>query len=213
MKPSLTFLFSLAAIVWVLGTIGCRSSADPYAKALTGGIETKDRSFRGSAPREAPRTVYVADFALDADRVKGDEGVRGRLPGEVGRGRLDNVGRRLPHPFASGDPARQAREIIDTMAESLVRACTDRSVAAQRIDIASGHLPVAGWLLQGVFTEVDEGNRFKRAVIGFGQGATQMEVQVGVGNLGSAQPRQAFIVFGTVKDPGKLPGAAVTMNP
>jgi len=84
---------------------------------------------------------------------------------------------------------------------------------AQRLTASSKALPTEGWLVQGVFTEVDEGNRLKRAVIGFGQGATSMEIQVGVSDLASRQPRQPFILFGTVKDPGKMPGAIVTMNP
>lgn len=213
MRGALIGLLSLAAVIGVLGSAGCRGSANPYAKTLIGGIETKDERLRGTAPHHAPRMVYVADFALDAEHVQGDEGVRGLLPGELGHGRLDRVERRLPHPFASGDPAQLAREIIDTMAESLVRAFTDRGVPAGRIDLRQERLPADGWLLQGAFTEVDEGNRFKRAVIGFGQGATQMDVQVGVGDLASSHPRQAFMVFGTVKDPGKLPGAAVTINP
>ena len=65
----------------------------------------------------------------------------------------------------------------------------------------------------GAFTEVDEGNRLKRAVIGFGQGSTQMTVQIGVSDLASKNPQAPFIIFGTIKDPSKLPGAVVTMNP
>jgi hypothetical protein len=68
-------------------------------------------------------------------------------------------------------------------------------------------------LINGVFTEVDEGNRLKRAVIGFGQGSTQMTVQIGVSDLASKNPQAPFIIFGTIKDPGKMPGAVVTMNP
>jgi hypothetical protein len=53
----------------------------------------------------------------------------------------------------------------------------------------------------------------RRAVIGFGSGKTEMEVQVGVSDLASPQPTASFLVFGTVTDPSRLPGGAVARNP
>ncbi len=210
MRRSLPILLSW---LMVLSFPGCRGAQGPFAKKLTGSVETSDARLTDALPHQPPRTVYVADFALDAADIQPDQGARGMLPKGLGGGLVGNLGQRLPHPLAGGDPASQAREIVDAMAGSLVAALGDRGIQAQRIDVASADLPRDGWLLQGVFTEVDEGNRIKRAVIGFGQGATRMNVQVGVSDLAGAQPRQAFIVFGTVKEPGKMPGAAVTMNP
>ena len=40
-----------------------------------------------------------------------------------------------------------------------------------------------------------------------------MEVQVGISDLQSDTSRVPFAIFGTLKDPSKLPGAAVTKNP
>jgi hypothetical protein len=53
----------------------------------------------------------------------------------------------------------------------------------------------------------------RRAVIGFGSGKTEMEVQVGVSDLAAPQPTESFLVFGTVTDPSRLPGGVVTRNP
>lgn len=203
----------LGLLASLFGLSGCRSGANPYTKELLGGIDTREATARGPQPRQAPRTVYVADFALDAENLQGDQGVRGMLPGQVGGGVVGGLGQRLPHPFASGDPAREARQIVDTMARSLVDALTKKGLPARRIDVQGTPLPASGWLLQGMFTEVDEGNRFKRAVIGFGRGASTMEVQVGISDLASTKPTEPFMIFGTVKDPNKLPGAVVTMNP
>ncbi len=50
-------------------------------------------------------------------------------------------------------------------------------------------------------------------MVGFGRGSTSLDVQVGISDLSSRQPRAAFVVFGTVKDPSKIRGAVVTMNP
>ncbi len=52
-----------------------------------------------------------------------------------------------------------------------------------------------------------------RGLVGFGRSATSLDVQVGISDLSSRQPRAAFVVFGTVKDPSEIFGAVVTMNP
>jgi hypothetical protein len=134
-------------------------------------------------------------------------------PARAQQGVLSQIGQRLPHPFATDDPEAKAHQIVDTMASSLVAGLREKGLPAERLAPATGKLPADGWLLQGLFTEVDEGNRFKRAIIGFGQGASTMDVQVGICDLASDHPREPFMVFGTVEDPSKLPGAVVTMNP
>lgn len=40
-----------------------------------------------------------------------------------------------------------------------------------------------------------------------------MEVQVGVSDLAAEHPTESFLVFGTITDPSRLPGGAVTRNP
>lgn len=214
MTHRLSCLTFLIVATCCSGLVGCRGHNNAYTKQLTGSVDASDIHETGQQqPRQVPKTVYVADFALDAESLTGDQGVRGVLPGGMNQGMLGGIGQRLPHPLASGDPAQRSRQIIDTLAQALVESLYEHHVPAQRIDARNSALPADGWLLQGMFTEVDEGNRIKRAVIGFGQGATRMDVQVGISNLASAEPRKAFIVFGTVKDPGKMPGAIVTMNP
>jgi hypothetical protein len=55
-----------------------------------------------------------------------------------------------------------------------------------------GALPPDGWLVRGAFTEADSGGIARRAVIGFGSGKTEMEVQVGVSDLASPRPTESF---------------------
>jgi len=188
---------------------GCQMNRSLESRKMLGAIEVRDEQMKGSWPAELPRTVYVYDFALDVQHFEGDEGVGGILSNR----RLGLLGQRLPHPMTSQDPVEQARKIIDTMSQSLIKNLRDKGLIAERLSGTQAALPHDGWLLQGIFTEVDEGNRIKRAVIGFGRGATSMNVQVGVSDLTSAQPKTPFIVFGTVKDPKKMPGAVVTINP
>lgn len=202
-------MYLIGLIVWMALSAGCQMHRGSDSRNVLGAVEIRDEQIKGHWPAELPRTVYVSDFILDAQRIEGDQGVGGVLPG----GRLGQIGQRLPHPMADSDPQARAREIVNDMSQSLIRNLRNKGFTAQRLSGPQATLPRDGWLLQGIFTEVDEGNRIKRAVIGFGRGATSMDVQVGVSNLASAQPQTPFILFGTIKDPKKVPGAAITVNP
>ncbi len=204
MKNRNSFLAWFCVTICLLGALGSRIATDSYAQKLLGGIEVKDEKTKGPLPERAPRTIYVADFGLDAQNYAGDEGARGALPGRLGK--------RLPR-FAKGSPSERARQIVDTMAESLVQRLSAKGLPAQRLRNTAGNLPPEGWLVQGTFTEIDEGNRLKRAGIGFGKGAESMDLQLGISDLASSDPRAAFVVFGTAKEPSRIPGAVVTMNP
>lgn len=207
-RTSLLFLVCLGVAVG-----GCGADR---SRNLLGGVEVRNEKLGPVKPGEGPRMVYVADFALDAENIQGDPGVRGLLPGpsqSSRQGLLGGLGQRLVNPFGAKTPDERAREIVDTMAAALVNGLSDKGFPARRIASTGGALPREGWLVQGMFTEVGEGSRLKRAVIGFGAGATSMDVQVGVSDLAAKDPRQPFIVFGTVKDPSKMPGAVVTINP
>ena len=191
--------------VFLLGTAACRVGTDAYSRKVVGGVEVKDDEIRGPLPQRTPRTIYVADFTLDAENYSGDEGVRGALPGRLGQ--------RLSHPLAKDNSSERARQIVETMAESLPQALRAKGITARRLRKTAENLPREGWLVQGYFTEVDEGNRLKRAAIGFGRGATSMDLQVAISDLASSDPGAAFAVFGTAKDPNRIPGALVAMNP
>ena len=63
-------------------------------------------------------------------------------------------------------------------------------------------------IIDGLLTNVNEGNRLRRLVIGFGAGSSTLDAKVAMyqrvsGNLNKA------LEFGTHADSGKMPGAAV----
>lgn len=188
--------------------VGCQTHKSPHN--VMGGVEVRDEQMPSNWPKTRPNIIYVSDFTLDVENFQADQGVGGVLPGRL-RGRM---GERMPHPMANANPEQQVAKIVTELNKSLISHLKDKGFIAQRLEpdgLAS--IPQSGWLLQGVFTEVDEGNRLKRATMGFGQGATQMDVQVSINDLASTNPKEPFIVFGTVTDPKKIPGAIVTMNP
>lgn len=195
--------------VLTLSLAGCHRAGLHSAQ---GEVEVQQEQLAKTLPPALPKTLYVADFRLDTADFQGDQGVRGALPGGLQQ-RVAGLGTSLPTPLATGDPAAAAQRIVTVLAEDIATGLRAQKVPAQRLGPAADPLPQEGWLVSGVFTEVDEGNRIRRAVLGLGQGATQMAVQVGLSDLTSRDPRAAFAVFGTIKNPSHLPGAAVTLNP
>jgi hypothetical protein len=145
--------------------------------------------------------VYIQDFEL------GYEG----MPSQGGVLQRPVIGRVLPRLSQRDDPAQKAAKLVEVMSASLKEKFAAKGVEARRL-VTGASLPGDGWLIRGVFTEIDEGSRIKRATIGFGSGATSMEVYVTVSDL-TKNADAPFLVFGTEKDPGKMPGAVVTMNP
>jgi Domain of unknown function (DUF4410) len=63
-----------------------------------------------------------------------------------------------------------------------------------------------------VFTQVQEGNQLRRAVVGFGAGQTQLQALVAVDDLTRGAPKPMYEVD-TSADSGNLPGGVITLNP
>ena len=66
-------------------------------------------------------------------------------------------------------------------------------------------------IVDGQFLNVDEGNRLRRLVIGFGSGASKLDTRVQVYQV-SGGTTHRVLEFETHVESAKLPGAAVTMG-
>jgi len=161
-----------------------------------------------SAQKPSPdksKTIYVVDFELDAQNVTPDEGPGGRSGVLHGNGPI-----RRATGHGTGDPAQQAQHIVNLMSDSLVSDFQKAGFTAQRV--AKGSESIGrGYVVKGVFTEVDEGNRVRRAVIGFGAGEVKMQLYVNVAD--SANPQQNMYTISQEDTSNKRPGAIITMNP
>lgn len=155
------------------------------------------REFAGAA---APAIVYVADFDLDAANVRSSSGPLPPPPALPGL---------PPLPGTPKDPRALARELIDTMSATIVHDLSAAGVRAARLPRASA-VPATGWLVRGVFTTVDQGDRLGRAVVGFGAGKTAMQVLVDVADLAHGAP-QPFYALRADADSGTAPGAGPTL--
>lgn len=147
-------------------------------------------------------TIYVRDFDLDAQDVKVDNG---GVVGQVRPGIIERPSKREQH-----DPEAQAKKIVDTMSKSLINDLHKAGYKAVRLS-PNDPAPATGALVSGVFTEVDEGNRMHRALIGFGSGSANMELYVTLSDL--ASPQKPLYDVTQQDNSGKKPGAAITLNP
>jgi Domain of unknown function (DUF4410) len=189
MNLMLRFALLVSVCVFVIPQ-GCAQTAPSTADATQPKhVFTKDM------------TVYVRDFELDAENVTVDKGVGGQVrPGLIER----------PSKREQRDPEAQAKKVVDTMSKSLVDDLHKAGYKAQRLGPNDSN-PSTGALVTGVFTEVDEGNRMHRALIGFGSGSAKMDLYVTMSDL--ASPQKPLYNLAQEDTSGKKPGAAITLNP
>src|SRR5215475_5529864 len=158
---------------------------------------------QATAPAAPQRPVYVRDFLFDAQNLKPDEGLRGAREGPIGR----LLGGLKP----SQDPATKAQQLVELLSNTIVSELNNSGIGASRLE-PGAFMPPEGLLVGGEFLEVDEGNRMRRAMVGFGSGSEEVKVQVEVYDL-AKDPNAPFLVYGAGEEGHKAPGAVAFRNP
>jgi len=158
---------------------------------------------QATAPAAPQRPVYVRDFLFDAQNLKPDEGLLGR--------RERPIGRLLGGLKPSQDPATKARQFVELLSNTIVAELNNSGIRASRLE-PGAFMPQDGLLVGGEFLEVDEGNRMRRAMVGFGSGSEEVKVQVEVYDL-AKDPNSPFLVYGAGEEGRKAPGAVAFRNP
>jgi hypothetical protein len=181
--------------VLVACAVGCGTGIGPHNPKVTP-VASVD-----PAPRTAPSMVYVTNF--DLQFPQGQE----QNPGLLRQGLLGELRQRIQ----GGDPVQKAHAMVDLMAASITDDLVSDGVPAQRLHPGEAR-PARGWLVRGVVTELDEGNQLRQAVVGFGAGASELSLWVGVTDL-ARDPDAPFYTLDTSDSSGKMPGAIVKLNP
>jgi hypothetical protein len=170
-----------------------------------GTAKVSNRRLISAIPTKRPPVIYVADFDLDVANVKSEKGLLPappRLPGPLG----DLL---PPLPGAARAPNNVAHEVVDSMSTTLVNDLAKAGLTARRIT-SSNLYATNGWLIRGIFTDVNQGNQLRRAVIGFGVGKTDLQVNIDISDLSKGAPK-SFYELKTQADSGKAPGAGPTI--
>jgi hypothetical protein len=147
--------------------------------------------------------VYVADFQLGSEA----EDKSSQRPFQVKKRIKDKVDLLT----GTGSPEERAKKIVDALAESIVEELTSKNVGSKRLYARPA--PVSPcWVLEGEFLEYDEGDRLKRAVIGFGRGSADMQVDITLIEI--AEGSRSILLDSSMDGrKNRMPGAVITRNP
>lgn len=211
MKSTILAQISHPVVVWLgagslfLGA-GCQSTSTDNATAA----RPASSSASASAPATIqatlvakPRPVVVRDFKFDVSQLHTDSGLASGRQGPARR----IMGNLRPEETPTQKATRFAGLLSDTIASELAAL----KIPATR-ELLGAPLPTEGLVVGGEFLQVDEGNRLKRAVVGFGSGSSEVLVRVAVYDLAQSRT-QPLLVYGTGTGSKPMPGGIVSMNP
>jgi hypothetical protein len=125
----------------------------------TAGVDSAQRFDQTGLPR--PPVLLVYDFAVDPEDVL-----------------IDQFGA----AFSDEEPSRavrtaRGREIARSLSLQIVEKLNAAGIPARRASVTT-EPAIDAIVVKGQFISVDEGNRMKRTVIGFGSGSSELRVQV-----------------------------------
>jgi hypothetical protein len=161
----------------------------------------------GKLPAVQPKVIYVADFALDTRTMLAESGVLPISPAAAD----ESVSLPLRLMGVPIERAARAHELVNLMSSSLVEDLRSIGLNAYHLS-ANERLPTEGWLVSGVFVQMDEGNRLRRALIGFGSGGTTLQLTTSLSDLVNGIPRP-FCELRTSTRSRNRPGAIISFDP
>jgi hypothetical protein len=167
-------------------------------------IRVEDEREMRAMPANPPRVIYVRNFDLEPGTFQAESGILPIRPISAGAFILRLLG--VPE-----ESAVRERELVKLMSSALVNDLAGAGLNAQFLR-SDEPFPSEGWLVRGAFVRVEEGNRLRRALLGFGNGATRLRVVTWVSDLahGSSGP---FCALDTSTHSSGKPGAAFSFDP
>jgi hypothetical protein len=197
-----TRFFMVIAATVVLAAPAITNAQNAAEKLLVGNAKVETiQNYNGAGPLPKPDEIVVCDFAVPSDVVTMDESLAARLR----RRHLAMLG-----SGSDSSPEAVAQQVQKKFSKTLVK---DLQKAAVQVERAAGAntVPANTLMVQGEFTIVNEGNKSKRVMIGFGRGASDVQAHVTVWLTTKTQPI-VLSEFNLKSASGKKPGAAVSMG-
>jgi len=154
---------------------------------------TERRDFSGDGTLQRPSRVIVYHFAATPDEIESGAAISGYYKK-----------RGTPQ---TAKQIKLGRELGDIIAQEMVREILKMGMPAEHA--SSGSAPGIGDLLiKGEFVSIDEGDRLKRMLIGFGAGAGELRTHVESYQISA----EGHVLLGTKQikaKGGKMPGIFV----
>jgi hypothetical protein len=161
--------------------------------------------YESAQPRlQRPSQIYVYNFAVTRQEVKENQGpLQSTVNDFKGETTFEHEG-------------EIAEEVQSVAADELVERIQNLGLPAKRVS-GTTPLPKGSLGITGQFLDVDEGNRARRLVLGFGSGQSKVDIRIQLYGYGldpsRSEPEIAptkLLEFETHADSGSMPGAAVT---
>lgn len=198
----LTPRICIGYIVVIVAAVGLRAQ-NAAQKLLVGNAKVETiTSYNGSALLPKPNQIVVYDFTVPTNVVTMDESMAARLR----RRHLERLGMN-----SNSSSEAVAQEVQASFSKALVKELQKTSIPAETAAGTDTPSPAHTLIIQGEFTAINEGNKSKRVMIGFGRGASDVQAHVTVSLTGNAQPIM-LSEFKLNSASGKKPGAAATMG-
>lgn len=154
--------------------------------------DTREIAYSGQ-PR--PTQVLIYNFAASPEDIQQNSSIFAKIQGQ------------LANTNQTAEEIKLGREVADAMATELTQKIAALGLNPIRADRSLRVLPGA-ILITGQFTNINEGNRLRRNVVGLGLGQSSLDSKVSV-LAPSASGYQELISFDAHADSGEMPGAAV----
>jgi hypothetical protein len=156
-------------------------------------VKMSDELSSTGLPR--PQQVLVYNCAVSPADVQQNSSIFARL------------GRNLSGSDQTAEEIQVGLEVSDALATELTQKIADMGLNSKR---AIDNMPVApgSILITGHFFKIDEGNRLRRNVIGFGMGESSVDTEVRLLAPGPSGYTE-LAKFEAHADSGNMPGAAV----
>jgi hypothetical protein len=197
MRRSSTWCY-ITVLIAISLMVGCSDSKPHVLRSA----EVKDEQPLGP-PLTPPSEILVGRFELGSTKLKTDPGLAAQIARE--RPKV------LFHNDEPSDPVKRLEYLDNLLAEDVTRKLKSKGLPARRRDM-NVPLPKSGWLVGGALLSVDEGNRRRRAVLGFGLGASDAKLHVAVADLSQGGIPSAEDMLVDAQS-GRMPGGVVTLNP
>jgi hypothetical protein len=180
-------------------SLGKRSLLLLAALALVGCAGASVNSGVNSQPASngRPSAIYVYPLAVSAAEVTLNQGFfqktyRNFSDSNQGQTRLD-----------------LGEQTANAMADAMVQRLESLGFVANKVARGSQVFGDNVLVVDGSFTDINEGNRLRRMVVGLGTGQSSVDADVAVYQLVNGSNQQ-IMNFTTHADSGKMPGAALT---
>lgn len=189
-------------VLWVVAMATHAVTAQSSAGNIVTGEAKAEiiRSYSGSEILAKPEKVVIQDFTPVGDIIT-DESTAARLH------------RRLSLRHGSDEdstPEVLTQQVQASFSKTLIEELTKVNVQSERA--FDGDIPSAPLLIvEGEFIAIDEGNKTKRVMIGFGRGAGDIKTHVSVSSFANGK-KTVVLEFILNSASGKKPGAVATMG-